>query len=213
MSYDKCPNCGKSLKGFLSADLLPESKIEFINKSLKKSEDGYCTSCATELLDTIVQNSSERQRELKARLKQVIHHIPIISSPAPEKWDYDVIEMVTTQTTTGTGFLTELSRSFNDFFGTTSNTTNQKIASATNLCKTDLRIQCVKLGGNAVVSTDIDFNEVGAGTTNMLMVCMAGTAITIKNMPSLGAERRSGIIEVTEILEELEAISEMQGFQ
>ena len=209
MNYDNCPNCGKSLNGFLSADLLVQSKVDFINKHLKERADSYCTKCSKPLLDKIAQMFNQQKSEIENRLKQIIHYIPVISSPAPVKWDYEVIGMVTAQTTSGTGFATELSRSFNDFFGTTSNATNQKIARATNLCKSDLRIQCVRAGGNAVISTDIDFNEIGAGSTNMLMVCMAGTAIRVTDMTNFSMKSRDTIMEVAELTEQLEAIAEM----
>lgn len=209
MNYDNCPNCSKSLNGFLSADLLLQSKVDFINKHLNEKKEAYCTSCSKPLLNKIAQNFKQQKNDIEKRLQQIIHYIPVISSPAPVKWDYEVIGMVTAQTTSGTGFATELSRSFNDFFGTSSNATNQKIARATNLCKADLRVQCVRQGGNAVISTDIDFNEIGSGSTNMLMVCMAGTAIRVTDMTNFSIKSRGTIIEVIELTEKLEAIAEM----
>jgi uncharacterized protein YbjQ (UPF0145 family) len=125
------------------------------------------------------------------------------------KWDYEVLGMVTAQTTSGTGFVTELSRSFNDFFGSGSNATNQKISRATSLCRADLRVQCVRAGGNAVISTDIDFNEIGSGSTNMLMVCMAGTAIRVTDMSNFSIKNRDTIIEVIDLTEKLEAIAQI----
>jgi uncharacterized protein YbjQ (UPF0145 family) len=209
MNFEKCPNCGKSLNGFLSADLLLQSKTDFINKHLKANADAYCTSCSKSLLNKIAGEFKQQKNDLEKRLQQIIHYIPVISSPAPVKWDYEVLGMVTAQTTSGTGFATELSRSFNDFFGTSSNATNQKIARATNLCKADLRVQCVRQGGNAVISTDIDFNEIGSGSTNMLMVCMAGTAIRVTDMSNFSIKNRDTIVEVIEITEKLEAIAEI----
>jgi len=208
MNYDKCPNCYRSLKGILSAALLPQSKVDFINKHLKANEEAYCTSCSKSLLNTIAKNFRQEKAEIENRLKQIIHFIPVISSPAPVKWDYEVIDMVTAQTTSGTGFMTELSRSFNDFFGSGSNATNQKIAKATDLCKADLRVQCVRAGGNAVISTEIDFNEIGAGSTNMLMVCMTGTAIQVKDIANFNIKCRNAIAEIIELTEKLEAIAE-----
>jgi len=170
MNYDKCSNCGKSLNGFLNADLLLQFKVDFINKHLNEKKEAYCTSCSKSLLIKIAQDFKQQKSDIEKRLQQIIHYIPVISSPAPIKWDYEVIGMVTAPTTSGMGFATELSRSFNDFFSSGSNATNQKIAKATNLCKADLRVQCVRQGGNAVISTDIDFNKIGAASTNMLMV-------------------------------------------
>ena len=209
MNYDKCPNCGKSLNGFLSADLLLQSKIDFINKHLKENKEVYCTNCSRPLLSKIADTFRRQKSDIENRLQQIIHYIPVITSPAPTKWDYEVIGMVSAQTTSGTGFATELSRSFNDFFGSGSNATNQKIARATNLCKADLRVQCVRAGGNTVISTDIDFNEIGAGSTNMLMVCMAGTAIRVTDMTNFSIKSRDTIIEIIELTEQLEAIAEM----
>ena len=210
MSYDKCPNCDKSLNGFLSADLLTQSKIDFINRFSTGNKDAYCTSCSKSLLNKIAEDFKQQKYDIENRLKEIIHLIPVISSPAPIKWDYEVIGMVTAQTTSGTGFATELSRSFNDFFGTGSKATNQKIARATNLCKADLRVQCVREGGNAIVSTDIDFNEIGAGSTNMLMVCMAGTAIRVTDMTNFSIKSRDTIVEIIELAEKLDAIASMQ---
>lgn len=200
MDLDKCPNCSKALKGFFSAaTLIPETKTEFINKHLGLSFEAYCTNCSSEFLNKIAQNFQQQKNEIENRLKQIIHYIPVLSSPAPYDWKYDVLDMITAQTTSGTGFATELSRSFNDFFGGTSNATNRKIINATALCKSDLRIQCVKMGGNAIISTDIDFNEIGAGSTNMLMVCMAGTAIKVLDINMFNSKSRESILEVIEL--------------
>lgn len=132
-----------------------------------------------------------------------------MTCPAPTKWDYEVIGMVSAQTTSETGFATELSRSFNDFFGSGSKATNQKIPRATNLCKADLRVQCVRQGGIADISTDIDFNEIGSGSTNMLMVGMAGTAIRVTDMSNFSIKSRDTIVKIIEYTEQLEAIAEM----
>jgi len=194
MNYQKCPNCDKSLNGFFSADLILESKVDFINKHLNQDKEAYCSSCSKPLLNRIADTFRKQKVEIERRLQQVIHFIPVMTSPSPVNWEYEE-------------FATELSRSFNDFFGSGSQTTNRKIERATNLCKADLRIQCVRQGGNAVISTDIDFNEIGAGSANMLMVCMAGTAIRVTDMENFSAKKRDTIIEVIELTEKLEAIA------
>ena len=209
MPYDNCPNCGKSLNGFLSADLLLQSKIDFINKHLKQEIAAYCTSCSKQPLAKIAKMFNAQKTEIEKRLKQIIHAVPVMSSPAPVKWEYEVIGLVNAQTTSGTGFATELSQSFNDLFGSGSAATNKKIATATDKCKTELRVQCVRQGGNAIISTDIDFSEIGSGSSNMLMVCMAGTAIRVLDMEHFSPKSRDTILEVTELTEQLEAIAEL----
>ncbi len=209
MNYDKCPNCGKSLHGFLSSDLLSQSRIDFINKHLEENVSAYCTVCAGRPLAKIAQIFRAQKTEIEKRLKEIVHVVPVMTSPAPVKWDYEVIGLINAQTTSGTGFATELSRSFNDLFGSGSAATNKKISNATDMCKADLRIQCVRQGGNAVISTDIDFSEIGSGSTNMLMVCMAGTAIRVMDMENFSARSRDTLMEVIELIEKLEAIAEL----
>jgi uncharacterized protein YbjQ (UPF0145 family) len=211
MNYNKCPNCEKSLKGFFGYDLILQSKIDFINKHTNANTKAYCTNCASELLQKIADNFRKEKGDIENRLAQIIHYIPVMTSPAPVKWDYEVVGIITAQTTSGTGFAAELSRSFNDFFGMGSNTTNQKVERATNLCKADLRVKCVRNGGNAIISTDIDFNEIGAGTTNMLMVCMSGTAIRVTDMDNFSNNHRDTIIEIIELTEKLDAINQENG--
>lgn len=203
---EKCPNCDKAVSGFFAGQtLVPQSKTDFINTYLKRDKPGYCTTCAYPLLNEIATEISKEKANIEKRLQEIVHNIPILSSPAPNLWQYEVIDFVNAQTTSGTGFATELSRSFNDLFGGTSNTMNKKVSDATNLCKADLRIQCIKSGGNAVISADIDYNEIGSGSTNMLMVCMAGTAIKITDMTNI--RNKDLISEVVDLTEKLDAIS------
>lgn len=203
-----CPNCSTKVKGFFaSGHMLSQNKVDFINKYHIEKKDSYCSVCSTPILHKINSTLNEKKNELNNRLKTIIKFLPIISSEAPINWEYEVIEMVSTQQTSGTGFATELSRSWNDFFGTGSNATNKKIYNATELCKTDLRIQCAMLGGNAVISADIDFNEIGSGSTNMLMVCMAGTAVQIKNLNNANIRNYEYLSEIIEISEQLDIIN------
>lgn len=207
MEYIKCPNCNKNLKGIFASDLVPPAKKDFINKHLNLNAIAYCTSCSEKLIEKIAQSFQKQKKEIEGRLQKIIHFIPILSSPAPVKWDYDVVGLVTSQTNAGTGFTRELSFSFLDFFGGTSKSTNRLIENATTLCKDNLRVQCVKNGGNAIISTDIDFNEIGSGNTHMLMVCMAGTAIKVLDMNNFDPKRRETMIEVIDLTEKLEAIA------
>lgn len=209
MSNKKCPNCGKSVGGFFSNDVLvPQSKTDFLNNQLNRSTEAYCTDCYSGLANEIVFSLQQQKSEMENRLKKIIQFIPILSSQAHPNWEYEIIDLVSAQTTSGTGFITELSRSFNDFFGGTSGTMNRKVANATELCKSDLRIQCIKAGGNAVISTNIDYTEIGSGSSNMLMVCISGTAIKINNLEML--KNNEYISEVLELTEKLNIMSDIE---
>lgn len=206
MSYTHCPTCNKSLSGVFKSILLTPEQTAFYNKHLNQKNEAYCTVCADKYFPQIVNMLKAKKGELEERLKLIVQYVPILTTQAPVKWNYDVIDMITAQKTTGTGFITELSQSFNDFFGQTSNTTNLKIANATDFCKNDLRIQCIKRGGDVIIGTDIDFSEVGSGSTNMLMVCMAGTAIKVSDKSVLPENYRNHMEELSEIIQTLNEI-------
>jgi len=121
------------------------------------------------------------------------------------KWNYKVLGMVTGQTTTGTGVLTEFTSSFTDFFGVQSGRHNKKLKDGEDMCKVQLRTQTLNMGGNAVVAADIDYSEVGAG--GMLMVCMTGTAINLENIDIIGKDKKEIIKKLNKANERLNWLS------
>mgnify|MGYP001331239116 CR=1 FL=1 len=58
------------------------------------------------------------------------------------------------------------------------------------------------LGGNAVIATDIDYSEVG-GTKGMLMVCMAGTAVSLINTEILGPDKSNELKDIDKLVSRL----------
>lgn len=204
-----CPNCNRSLSGIFSSKLMEQNQTDRINHFLGTNKAAYCKGCGEYLLNQAnrkIENHNP-EAELRKKVTELIKYIPVISSQAPLNWEYEVIDMVTSQRTSGTGFLTELSQVFNDAFGLGSGTTDRKIAQATEWCKIDLRSQCAVLGGNAVIATDIDFSEVGTGATNMLMVCMAGTAIKVHDVTKVSSRHGDKILEGLELIKKVNTFS------
>ncbi len=80
----------------------------------------------------------------------------------------------------GTGVFTEIASSFTDMLGQESKKYNDKIKTGEENCFAQLRIQAMQLDANAIIGTDIDYAEMGAGKS-MVMVCMTGTAIRLNN--------------------------------
>lgn len=192
-----CPNCQTSLKtGIMSSTkLLTKTATAIINEYGDNKVDGHCTKCGKELYKKAQFKFQTEKNNLTAYLRNKINHIPVISTHSPLNWDYEILDMVTGQSTTGTGVITEFTSSFTDVFGSQSNRHNQKLKNGENMCFAQLRMQTLNLGGNAVIATDIDYSEVGAAK-GMLMVCMAGTAIKLNNTNVLEKEK-------TEIIDKL----------
>ena len=127
MNYSKCPSCGKSIGGMFGATIVNQQKTDIINSVMSKNETAYCSSCSNEYITQMVKVKNDRFYALKERIIPLSSAIPVITSQAPTGWEYDVLDMVTSQTTSGTGFLTDLSQSINDFFGQGSESTNRKV--------------------------------------------------------------------------------------
>lgn len=170
-----------------------------INEFHEPKAEGYCSKCGKELYAKYSKKILEERRKLSNHLHKLISHIPVISIHNPLNWDYEVIGMVTGQSTTGTGVITEFTSSFTDLFGAQSSRHNEKLKAGENRCFIQLRKHAMDLGANAVIATDIDYSEVGAGK-GMLMVCMAGTAINLKNLDVIGKSK-------TELLDELRLVN------
>ncbi len=65
-----------------------------------------------------------------------------------------------------------------DFFGGRSGTYEKGLADARHQCLAELEQRAAKLGANAVVGIDVDYEVLGE-TNGMLMVTASGTAVTI----------------------------------
>lgn len=190
MQLAECPNCNTKYKSsmFTTVEQLPQDQINIINAFNENKVISYCTKCGSDLYGDSRVKMVEEQRVLQTELQTLIKSIPVVSLQNPLNWDFEVIEMVTGQSTTGTGIVSELTSSFTDLFGLQSSRYNNKLKAGEDLCFAQLRKRTIEVGGNAVIATDIDYSEVG-GEKGMLMVCMAGTAVKLKNIEILGIDK------------------------
>ena len=206
-----CPNCNTELKRGLmsSTKLLDRDKIYIINEYHDQKSDGYCNKCGMELYDKYASTLLEEKKKISSRLRRLISAIPVISTHSPLKWDYNILGMVTGQSTTGTGVISELTSSFTDLFGAQSGRHNKKLKFGENMCFAQLRKQTLDAGGNAVIATDIDYSELGA-RKGMIMVCMAGTAVKLKNTDVLGQQKAKHIDELFSLNDRLRHLGQLK---
>lgn len=136
------------------------------------------------------------------KLGKISVNIPITTLQSPQDWKYKSIEMVSAQMVSGTGIISEIASNWTDFFGMDSGYYNEKIKSAEEKCKNILRAEVIKIVGNAILGTDIDYSEAGAGK-GMLMVCMAGTAVKITNLDELDYNKEA-LEEITSLIKAID---------
>lgn len=84
--------------------------------------------------------------------------------------------IVTGEVIAGINFVKDAFAGLRDFFGGRSRTYEKELISAKEDALAELTARAEKLGANAVVSIDLDFEVVG---NSMLMVIATGTAVTI----------------------------------
>lgn len=193
-----CPNCNSEIKsGLISRNkLLKEEKVNIINEYHEGKHSAYCEKCGNALYKKYVDALIDEKSAISEKIQHLLACIPVVSTHSPLNWDYDVLDMVTGQSTSGTGFATEISSSISDFLGTQSERHNRKIKQGEDSCSLQIRKKALDIGGNAIVATDIDYSEMGS-MKGMIMVCMSGTAIKLKNPSILGEERLKEIEQLT----------------
>jgi uncharacterized protein YbjQ (UPF0145 family) len=117
--------------------------------------------------------------------EEMIPKMPIVTIQNPYGWKYKIKGMVTGQSTTGTGVISEFASGFTDFFGMQSGRHNDKIRAGEELCAYQLKMKAFNMGADAIVGVDIDYAELGGGK-GMIMVCMSGTAVELENKEIFG---------------------------
>lgn len=207
---ENCPNCDASIKeGFLFSNLyLSDSEVEIIRLYYDQTADVYCEKCGREPLEIALDEMYEERAELQNKVQKLIDAIPVITTSTPHLWEYEVVGMVTGQSTTGTGVFSDFYSNITDLFGLQSESYNKKLRSGEDLCYAQLRLKTLHLGGNAVIATDIDYSEVGV-EKGMLMVAMAGTAVKLTNTQVLGKNIKKNVEELSLASDRLQLIQDL----
>jgi len=109
-----------------------------------------------------------------------ISKIPIVSVDVlPPNARYWLIDMISIQSTLGTGFFSEIGSDISNFFGTEAKMMNSKIERSIGKCKDAMRALAHQIGANAVIGADFDFST---NTKDATTVAAQGTAVFIDNI-------------------------------
>ena len=86
--------------------------------------------------------------------------------------------VVTGETIIGANFIKDFAASIHDIFGGRSSSYEDTLREAKNIAMKEMAEEAAKVGANAIVGIDLDYETVGANGS-MLMVTASGTAVTI----------------------------------
>lgn len=89
----------------------------------------------------------------------------------------DYKQVISGETVLGTGFVSEFSASFSDFFGSSTNMFSNKLKQAKEAALEKLILTSIDIGGNAIIGVDFDYITF---TGNLIGVVANGTSVLIK---------------------------------
>lgn len=194
MNYEECPTCGKNIKSGIFSNEIITDDVDQLNKLLGTDYVAFCTGCHWEYQNKAASARYSRQSDLQgqitelgAQLNPLLSAVPMVTLLAPPEWKFDALSLITAQSVSGTGLFSEIGSVVTDALGRQSGMFKNKLANGERLCLAELRSQALRIGGNAIIGIDVDYAEVG-GARSMLMVCMTGTAIRLRNLEVLGSK-------------------------
>ncbi len=80
----------------------------------------------------------------------------------------------------GANFIKDIFASVRDIVGGRSGSYEEGLREAKDIALTEMMDQAKKLGANAVIAVDLDFETIGSNGS-MLMVCATGTAVILQD--------------------------------
>lgn len=110
-----------------------------INNYRNENAPAYCTDCAPSYLNQYRESIKLQKEQLLHIVKSNVKVIPILTAHNPLNRDYMALNMVSAQTVTGTGLLSEFTSSWSDFMGSQSGSLQDKLSQGEMLCRNQLR--------------------------------------------------------------------------
>lgn len=123
-----------------------------------------------------IQRAENEKKELDYREK---HHMVTTGFQFEGYEIVSYLGIVAGEVVLGTGFLSEFTSSFADFFGVQSGIFEEKLETARHAAMDKLIKKSAALGGNAVIGIDIDYNMF---SNNVIGVIANGTSVVIRKI-------------------------------
>lgn len=132
--------------------------------------------CLENSQGTLDPSGEHRQSDLKASAEAMIlttetaHDLPVSRR----------LGIVTAETVLGMNAFKDMFADMRGTFGGRSETLQKGLRDARDICLEELKLEAATLGADAVVGVDLDYNEIGATGSTMLMLVASGTAVKLE---------------------------------
>lgn len=181
--YHLCSECNEKLKKLRKGDRGVFYEFREIKKNLT---DEIVLNCIDQIeksqssFSEIVQEET-REKEIKElEIKTKYNTLQTTTGYNFEGYSItQYLDIVNSECIIGTGFLSELSASIDDIFGTSSNAFENKLDQARQQAITKLKTKTIHIGGNAIIGVDFDYVTFA---NNMIGVIASGTAVIVETL-------------------------------
>ena len=181
-----CFDCASAIRDDLNNLYYVKSIEEFTllkNEILNKSKNLYneeITKDIEKITERIFNNTTLTASERTEQKRKLIENY--MMTTGYEFNGYKITRymgVISGQVVLGTGFLSEFTASFADFFGEESNKFADKLETAKNAAVEKLIIKSADKGGNAIIGVDFDYITFHG---NMIGVVANGTSVVIEKI-------------------------------
>ena len=130
----------------------------------------FTTSSNTDLQDSTEESASDKR----------INSIILTTETYPKGMNINErIEIITAECAFGINIFRDMFAVIRDYVGGRSESTQKALRDARRQCLSELKIEAVSVGANAVVGVRLDYNEISGGNKSMLFIVASGTAVTL----------------------------------
>ena len=95
----------------------------------------------------------------------------------PRNQDYEVIQLITSESVIGMNIVRDFFAGLSDFFGGRSGASQKVLKELREDCLAALREEAGSLGADAVIAVDLDYSEFSGKGKSMLFLVASGTAV------------------------------------
>lgn len=174
-----CPICGKKVGGLTG---LPKPFSDAIEQGIQLGvyRTGMCGTCLSNALKVNI-DKVKTSEEIKEEQNVLGAVTPLVfCSPAMIPDSASDLGLVTGCCILGTGVISEFLASQSDVLGRSSKTYRNKVRAAEREAIDMMKLECLKLGGDAVYCIRINITE-ATSAQGMIMVSVSGAAVKTKN--------------------------------
>ncbi|MGH0257044.1 YbjQ family protein [Sinorhizobium meliloti] len=137
---------------------------------------GVCDECFNHISKASPSASTPPPTTTPVEWHQVIL---TTSMDVPNRRIERIVSIVATEAALGINVFRDIANNWRDFLGGRSKSSQNALAEARAACLNELKREAARLGADAVIAVDLDYNEISAAANGIVFVAATGTAVKL----------------------------------